>query len=660
LGLFLLGQCSFKAPKAPQWDATLTIPLISRTFTAEELAKETEMVYLDSSGLLHFKMDRELDRYEVRDYLKIEGVTKSFQAQLGSFRIDAPGTQSIGISLGQIYPSAYEFEGQQIEVPPFSFSQVTAELPPFPNFVYILIASGTITLTIENNLPIPLSNLSLTLREFSTDSVIVSADFKQEVAPGQSDSRVLNFAGKRIPSHLKVEITGGSPGSRGEQVTIRADDSFIIRATISQIVATEAMAKIPSQDFSGSEYLAFEDSIIVSEAEIETGQITFSLNSSVPLNLNFRLTVPDFMDAWSNPLVIEQSFSPGHQIVLPIDLSGYTLQTERLPHGFKIHFNWEIQTPGTGEQLVLIQSSDHLYARVDISRLAFSRITGVLQEIQVPLDTLVEKLDLPEGLDSLRFESARVTLTLTSKIPFPVETDLVIVGYNSSTQQRVDMNIRETLPPSQGQPQVTSFVFDGQNSNIVELLNAMPDEIRVFGQVYIGDGSTEATIVASDFVTGTVTVEAPLSLSFPYQRVKSDVDTLELDEDIRDQIRDYVREGKLVAEIANHLPVGMEVSLYFSYRDTAVFERPDLRIGPLSMQAGEVDNQGKVNGAVISTLETALDEEQLQVFTHPQIFTGVALVIPGSEGQIVKVYGEDYVHVKAYAQVVFHVNPNQQ
>jgi hypothetical protein len=52
--IFLISQCTFKAPKAPSWESQLIIPLIDKQYTMKELAEKEKNLSIDSTGLLEY------------------------------------------------------------------------------------------------------------------------------------------------------------------------------------------------------------------------------------------------------------------------------------------------------------------------------------------------------------------------------------------------------------------------------------------------------------------------------------------------------------------------------------------------------------------------------------------------------------------------------
>src|SRR3990172_7547412 len=105
--LLLTLQCSFEKPSSPSWDVEVSIPLISKQFTMDEIADDEDAINVDSTtGLLSFAETSELDEYQVGDQLDIDDITDSFTQELGTFDIDSPGSEFTSVELQEIYEDA--------------------------------------------------------------------------------------------------------------------------------------------------------------------------------------------------------------------------------------------------------------------------------------------------------------------------------------------------------------------------------------------------------------------------------------------------------------------------------------------------------------------------------------------------------------------------
>lgn len=655
--LVLFCYCSFKKPQAPSWDVELPIPLIDETFTVAELLEDQDFLTADSTGLVTFSLEEKIKRFNVGDSLKIQSLSKGFEAELGEFTIREAKPQGVSIQLKEIWPEASTRDGHQIAVPPFSFPSLSKDIPEFPEFFSITFASGRIEITLFNNLAIPIGPIEIVLKRSDTGSIIDELAFPEEIAPGDSSTQSMDLSGKTIPNRLRVEMQGGSPGSEGEVVTIDAESSFRVQVSIANVKAVEALAQIPAQRFSGNDTVTVKDSIItVTEAVIDSGSIFFTLTSSFDLDVDIKLKVPDILSPYGDTLTIPVYIPANGTFQQMILLDDYTFK----PHQEqRVSFSWEAQTRDTREEIVTIRSGDYIRVQVELSELRFSRIKGVLNSLRRRIDPQVKEIDLPSGLKKLSFKKARLEFKIKNGVGFPIKPNLLILGRDGSGGS-VPFPIQEEIPasPGPGLFAETFIIFNETNSNILDFLNLPPREVEISGEVFLGEEGVEGSVTKHDFIEAEVKVSAPLILSFLDQEIETDVNEVKIEEDTRETIRENLQSGEMILEIDNHLPVGASIEFCLDLVDSLVFTSPDLVIGPVVIEPAETaPNSGKVSQTVTSETTIELTKQDLKIFENPSVFTGVRISIPATD---VEVYNTDFLRVKACAIIKYRVDSGDE
>lgn len=653
--LFTMGACSFETPQAPKWDATLSIPLINRHYTMQQLIDEESSLYSDSLGQVHYLFATELDSFRVGNQLTFEQFSNFYNTPIGQMPVASPGSENLIVTLSEIYPEAAALDGRTTVVPAFNFDLGKRVLSPYDGFDWLEIASGTMTIHLNNNLMVTLgSPLHFALLDTRADTVVVGYDYSGEVAPGGEFSRVIDLAGKKFSNQLSLEISGSSPGSRNQEVLISAAASFTINVSISDLQVRSARARISSLEVTDRREALIDRGVAVSFARIKQGTVRLQLSSQLPIPATVSITMPDFISSGGD-MVTETIILNGTGTVSRVlNFAGYRFEPEAAPLGEQtVLLVWTVQTPGSGANYVTIQSSDEVNVSFSVENMIFSEVTGTFQGKSVAINPTTYSVDVLEGIDSVHFENAQLEMRLRNGINFPVQTDLLLEGVND-TGRRVEMRIQETIlaGESNGQPVESQIVLTRNNSNVSDFLNALPSSIRVSGTVTIGGTGFIGTVRESDAVTGTVNIDAPLSFSLPSQSVEIEGDSLAIDEDAREQIRDNLHDGKLAARILNHLPLGASISFYFGRSESTIFSTPALVIGPVSVQPASLDaDTGLVLEPLLSEVTLALTEEQLKVFDTAPLFSGLLVDFPGTDGHLVRIIRTDYIDIRAVAQI---------
>jgi hypothetical protein len=500
--------------------------------------------------------------------------------------------------------------------------------------------------------------LSLQICDAASDTLVTSANSAVEVAAGATQEFILDLSNRKMPANLAVLVAGSTQGSSGSPVMIDAGSSFTIEAEITDMVVTEAMASIPAQVISEQDYVNISDSLVVVEAQIESGRIQLDIEAGFSIDAWLSYELPDFFSMTGSVLKDSVFLSNNGEQHLSINLEGYTLRPQDADFGEQqFRFIWTARTVDTGPNKVLVRSSDMVYAGFEITDLRFSQVTGKLGEQTIDITQDDIEIDIPADMDSVYFETARLELRINNRINFPANLSLNIQGQNEageSTHLQVQEVIQAAGVP--GGMNTSLIVLDQQNSNIKEFISILPSLISVAGKVKLGDNSWIGTITKEDYVDGEVHISAPLAVSLPEQNFETDPSEMDIDEDVQDDIINNLSNGSFYAEINNHLPVGAAVDLVFCESDSTLFDSPLLTIGPLAPESPDVDIDGYVEAARKSEIYFDLTEEQMETFLSRPLFMGLRIQLDGTGGQYVKVRASDFIQLKAHSRIKVKVN----
>lgn len=653
--LLLLLSCSFDPPAAPSWETNITLPLINKTFHMDEIVSDEKHLMSDSTGQVYFDFSRDIERYTVGDKLHIDGFDENFEANVGSFQIEALESSTLSYPFTTIFSDAEAMHGVTAVIPEFLIPDVTSTFPTFEEFSWIVIDSGTVFLNLTNGLPVWLgSDFVLRLIDVPSDTLIGETSFYREIAPGEVANTTVDVSGKRFSNQLKLLLAGSSSGSKGASVMIDAYSSIEITASFSTFAVREAVAKIPSIRTTSQETIAIDDSVSIETAIIQSGQLNFAIDNllSIPGKLIYQLS-----DFYRNgqPYTDSLYLSDESHSQFSIPLQGLVLRPERAEVGEqKIRVEWTFVTESSNT-LVHVRNSDQFLAQLSSSDILFSEITGILNDITIEFEPFSEDLNFSDELDSVKLVNAIIRLEIDNTINFPAHSDITIQGINDAGRT-VNLQVQESiLPAPEGGSRTTTIVLDKSNSNVIEFMNALPKQILVSGSVQLGDNSSPGSVEQSDYIEGSINITAPLSLSFPTQTATSDIDTLDIEEDSQETIHDRLMSGQVVARITNKMPFGAIIVAKLSTQDSTVYSKPELIIGPLDIKPAPVDAAGYTSNASLNELTLSLTKEDLQIFENDRVFTGIEAIFPGSDGTAVHVMTSDYITIQLYSVLKINV-----
>jgi hypothetical protein len=654
-----LTRCSFEKPSAPSWDVPLTVPLVSKVYTMAEIANDESTLKVDStSGLLALEVDSELDDYTVGDQLTLESVNDVFAFDFGTFNIDSPGSQYTDGQLREIYPQADNIHGQTLVVPAFNFVMPKKPLEQFTNYSYVVVESGHIDVELTNNLSVQLgSPLTFEVWDTNRDTLVATKTSLTNVPPSGTLVMEIDLNGKRMPNQLSIRMHGFSPGSQGNPVYVDAYSNFIFDAQISDLQVREALAIVPAQVVVDQNETAITDSLIISDSQIEAGQMQISIQGRLPLDTWIVYRLPDFITPSGNSIVDSVFVFRNTSANINIPLANHRLRPQAADFcAQKVRFLWTARTRDSGSQFVLVQSGDAFNANFSLSGLRFSQLTGKVGEKAINISQNDIDFDMPVDLDSIFFETAQMELILNNGINFPARLNLMVEGEGKSGAT-AEMRINGVAAPAQqpGTPVETRIVLNRENSNINEFISILPTLLRVDGNISLGDPNWVGTVTKNDYVSGVVRITAPFAVRMPPQIIKGEVDDVEIDEEDKEDIFENLGGSRFFAQISNHLPMGASIEILFA-QDTTVYDNPVLTFGPIRANSGVVDGAGNVQAANETEVNIELTEEQMQTFLLTPLYSGVRVSVDGSNGKYVRVRASDYIHIKSYGKINVKVN----
>lgn len=382
------------------------------------------------------------------------------------------------------------------------------------------------------------------------------------------------------------------------------------------------------------------DSVAVDSAEIKTGEATLRIDNPYNYQVHIKFQMDDLLDPDGAPYTIESDIPEYGSRTFSNSLENYIFKPVVVGGRNRIRYSGSLTRPqGSGSP------NDQVNLTLDISKLVFSSVTGVLTNVTVSIDSEETDVDIPEEFEGFQIGSAELKLALNMGVLFPLRLNLSVQALECRGNLPSPIVIDTLITPT-GTTSDTIYIPD-----VAAFINSLPTKILVSGSVEIGDGVTHATISDTNTVNGKAIFQAPLTFSFPSRTNESDVENIEQDEDARKTIKDIRKRfvsGEMVATVINHLPLGVDSVLICFAKDSAsVFNNPDLKIG-LSMKSGTVSGTpGVVIEPATSENEMMVTNEDLKLFEENEVvYYGTKFEFPGTQG-MVKVCPSDYIRIQA-------------
>ncbi len=645
--------CGLKAPAKPQWSVTLRVPLAERALSVADIASRTSFLTLDSAGTASLHWSQDLSQVSVGTSLALASFQSDASAPLGLFQVNPVAPAAIQVDLTDIWPQAVGFIGQSAVVPPIQFAPVRSAQTS--NFQSAQVSAGAIRVTVVNSLPVPLNSSTLAVSNTS-GGTLGTLQFGP-LSPGDSASAILDLSGKTVLSSWTGTWTGSSPGSSGP-VPIPANAS--VRTSFAfqgPLIVSSAVAPLPAQSVDWSSSTALPDTERLEIADFSSGFLNLNLDNRWGIGGTVHITLPDVTLADHSALAQTVQLAASRVVHVSVPLAGTRFVAPDPSHP-QLRVVGTVQTPGSGNINLALNSTDVIAVHSDVTGAVLSRAQGVFAPFRVTLDPVTRTLDVPDGIGTLGLADAGGTLRVTSTAGVPARVVLQVSGRDNEGGEwalsaagggALVLNIPAA---PEGGSAVGELALNGANSNLSDFLGHLPRQVDVTGYADVGDAHNASTVRSTDTFTGHFDLNSALFASFSESEIHFDADSVKLSSNVRDQIKDRLGRVRLHVTILNGLPLGADATVHLG-PTRALAESPGPETVTLTASA-LAGTQGGANGAVAQPAQNDVVLEvsgsQLDLFQHSPIYVGGKVHLPGTAGQRVKVRGQDEVRARVWLE----------
>lgn len=631
-----LAQCTIEKPEAPEWTTRLTVPIVNRTYDMEELINkiDQEGLEIDQAGNITFSFSEDLDTVMLdAAALATDDLSYSVTQSLGAISIDPPVIAPVLVTMASIVGLGAGLPGDSAAVAALSFDVINS-MPTITNFSQATIASGNLMVVVENNLGVALDTAIVEIYDVGNAAVLVTDTFPSGIPAGITDSLTISLAGKSLSNELRVNAhcytSGGTINSFSTRY-ISTELAFPDGLTVSS-----AVAKVPALNLAFSEQIQLGETERIDTASLASGQLVLTILNATNLSANLSIDIPDLVTS-GVALSIDTTVPAQSEVQIVRVLTGSQLiPGGNLPQ--QIDINVTADVPGSGDQQVAVNQADSFFVQAELTSLTFSSVTGVFSSTEATFNSESFDIDIPTGFDSLELVSAVLTLDIENGTNLPGYLDIQLTGDNG----KVLALTGDIVAGVSGAPVTTTFT----DSDIADFMSPLPGNVEASGTVIFGDGVTQSTINANDFIFSRVGIVAPLEMIIRESLIETDIASESIDQADIDMVTDHVIEAGFVYNIINHLPLGASVKIFLGPDSATLYSNPALTIGPLVINAAPVSGAGLViDTAATGYQEIMLTNADIQVLKSDTLYIGQEMILEGSNGQSVKLMQNDYITV---------------
>ena len=558
--------------------------------------------YGSSDSIFVFNKTVEIKKQEVGDKLSIKDINKQFSQSVDNVSIENTevkekiGFDPVGINsiedkvvseiglitldniepqetdpypLSSIYPSILNLPNESTFNIPFFNLEPTTNNFSFSDFSEAVFNSGSLSITIINNLVVPLNDVEVKLKKSDGSEISGGVTIIQgPINTGSQGSAILDLSGLTLPGNIIVEVTGSSPG--GDNILINDDSknsSFSVEISGDGLEVVSANARIPTQTISESGLINLEaDSNKVVLATISGGNLVINIDNYMGVSSDMVLSIPSLKNVDGNNYQANISISANSENILTTtDISGYTLSMEI--NDQSVIYSYDVTTIDSDNDFIQIQSSDSIIVNIILEglvegqKLLFSDFEGMVKpqdlgfngEINIESDSDILEASLNQGSLILNVSNS-INSSAEGAPEALITINQIVSALNNEPLAINTGSMFGTLEPIEVDLNGYKMVMPQNN----QFLNYIADVQTVYevGTYSLLD-SIEIDIKVTDLGFSTVR-------GFFSQDAMSDSNSISLD-DSTIIYNAFLKSGKLMLSIDNN--IGIDADVFFQINE---------------------------------------------------------------------------------------------
>ncbi len=477
-------QCIDKPmdPVMPRWDVDLSAPVTDKSYSLAEIAeKEPDLLQaMPGSTQLMLKTSVEAQPTFVGDRIVLDPISSSFTSLVGAFTIKSqPFTLPInipGLPAGQTTVI--------LPVPPTDIASMSSDVP----FVETAqLQSGTVTLRIQNRMPVAMTIESPIALVNETGGTIGQFDFgTTPIGAGGERSVSADVAGVVVKHRVCLQnVRVSSPGSSMSVVTI-PDPMLVATITAENLVAVSAtVSNIDPQHTQVIRTVPLNTQTLVKDVWINRGVLNFHFVSTVGLPAILHLRVAELLTQSGQPYERVLSLGARDSQDVSVDLAHFRLHDPANGYVRSLTAEVTADMAGSAGSYVTISSTDYFSARVGSSSVIADSAIAVLRPTVIVIDQRVglNLGDITKKFKgSLNIPGANMRFTPHTSMNVPLELNLRL-----ESKDKDGNTVVLQVPVTKGNMGLSAIDFaPGDVGNfLTQVSGNIPDSLRVIGAVIL-------------------------------------------------------------------------------------------------------------------------------------------------------------------------------
>lgn len=680
--LFIVGlvlvNCSLDEPKAPSWNSTFNFPVTEKNFVMSELINENENLFDYEEGLLGLRVAGELDTTWVGDRFTIDDIEQSLDVGISNIVIPRLDFSEIIFAPPLFIADSDSRYNQSQAIPSAPFADVGGTAVNELGYASAAVASGTVRLLFENNLPVDLSISEIKLLDANTGITKIQNNESLLIKAKSSDSLDIDIGQVTISTLDQWVVSGTCIGSNGENVVLLPQDNLTVDVDLVDLSVQSLSTQGEDFYIEKNSAIVIGESVCIRQAKFSDGRLVFAIANNFGFDLNVKISSPQFVNAVT-----------GQPLFVSIDIEKMSSADTSLHiQDYLIAFKGTLQTPQTVELLVQVNSAepenqvtlnagDALSFTFGMRDVVIKEFTGRLDQYDVAIEPIKKRVTLPDNIEDIAgfyLDEARLKIDFYNTIEMPMELHGTLAGYSAdgkTASLAIDTDVCAGIREHEEHTQFSCESPD--NKNVARLASLLPRLIEFSGSALVGDGQTEGSITSDSYFRTQYVLETPAHFAWNDTDFGSDTtyfqinpqnyeggpqrpDAIELSADEIEKLEAFT----LLAEMTNHLPVSGTIDFMIKEETPQGSETTELLLSPVRIASAKLDVFGRIEEEWAAKDTVRLGKADLAIFQNPGDTPKIVLLVTsmkmhGTHGKV-KVYESDYLTINAVAQLAIGIN----
>jgi len=653
----------------------IAVPFLKASIVAEDILSEVDSTMLreDENKLLEFVYSDTVYSMSLSEFMDdFPDENVSFDFKLEPLKItDFPEvTTEITLrsvtdndpSLSLIVNTLLFSNPNGFPLDPVSSIEIDTVPLPMSNapFKYATFSSGQLSVELSNGWAMPLNDVELVLKNSVDGSVVGTLEY-EEILPGESQTDVIDMAGKSITSSLYGDFVNvSSKGTDGDTVQVSLDDVITAKVNGENLFVVSGSAEFPSDlevvndtidvDFD------LDNGMLLNTLALKSGELTIQVEYGIQEKAELFIELPYASNdegIFSTSFIIEASNGVNPTIVSEnynlkdyrFDLSKGGSDTNALETRIRAEI---LSSPGV---FVEFDTSNSVSATVSMKNIEPLYIDGYFgnQSISIKPESFDFDLGASDVLGQMSFADPVVTLGFHNTFGIPMRIDtLDLTMKNSSDLAKLigakipfDIKGADLASTSESVQYKTSALTLDKTTNIADLINLWPNQVSTGIAASVNPNGTDGGS-PTNFAYHNSAMDITLDLSVPIYGQISELSIKEyiaIDSSMSDVFQN-VQRASLRSYVDNGFPLEAEINFYLADADTMILDSLVVLEGnQVLVNAGTVDETGNVITRGSRQADLIADEEDIALLREGASFIIIEAVMnTANSGNDVKIY----------------------